>query len=178
PPPVLDISVVVPIYNEEESLAPLIEELHAALRPTGSSYELVLVDDGSTDGSFALLEKLADADEALHLVRFRRNFGQTAAMQAGLDAARGKNVVTIDADLQNDPADIPMMLEKLGDGYDLVTGWRKNRKDPFLNRRLPSMLANRLISAATTVKLHDYGCTLKVMTSEVAKELRLYGDMH
>jgi glycosyltransferase involved in cell wall biosynthesis len=178
PPAALDISVVVPIYNEDESLVPLIEELHAALRPTGRSYELVLVDDGSSDGSWALMEKLADADEALHLVRFRRNFGQTAAMQAGLDAARGKYIVTIDADLQNDPADIPMMLEKLDEGYDLVAGWRKHRQDAFLNRKLPSMIANRIISAATKVKLHDYGCTLKVMNADVAKELRLYGEMH
>jgi len=174
----LDISVVVPIYNEDESLVPLVEELHAALRPTGKNYELVLVDDGSSDGSWGLMERLADTDEALHLVRFRRNFGQTAAMQAGLDAARGKYIVTIDADLQNDPADIPTMLEKLDEGYDLVAGWRKDRKDAFLNRKLPSMIANRIISAATKVKLHDYGCTLKVMTSDVAKELRLYGEMH
>jgi glycosyltransferase involved in cell wall biosynthesis len=174
----LDVSVVVPIYNEEESLVPLIDELHAALRPTGKSYELVLVDDGSTDRSWQELERLASGDEALHLVRFRRNFGQTAAMQAGLDAARGASVVTIDADLQNDPADIPMMLGKLDEGYDLVAGWRKSRKDAFLNRKLPSMIANRIISAATKVKLHDYGCTLKVMTKDVAKELRLYGEMH
>jgi glycosyltransferase involved in cell wall biosynthesis len=178
PPSYIDISVVVPVYNEDESLVLLIEELHAALRPTGKNYELVLIDDGSTDGSWALLEKLAGADEALHLLRFRRNFGQTAAMQAGLDAARGKSIVTIDADLQNDPADIPMMLAKLDEGYDLVAGWRKSRKDAFLNRKLPSMIANRVISSATKVKLHDYGCTLKVMTSDVAKELRLYGEMH
>ena len=178
PPSNIDISVVVPIYNEDESLVLLVEELHAALRPTGKNYELVLVDDGSSDGSWALLEKLANTDEALHLLRFRRNFGQTAAMQAGLDAARGKAVVTIDADLQNDPADIPMMLAKLDEGYDLVAGWRKSRKDAFLNRKLPSMIANRIISIATKVKLHDYGCTLKVMTNEVAKELRLYGEMH
>jgi glycosyltransferase involved in cell wall biosynthesis len=178
PEAIIDISVVVPIFNEDESLALLVEELHTALRPTGKNYELVLVDDGSTDGSWALLEKLADADEALHLVRFRRNFGQTAAMQAGLDAARGKYVVTIDADLQNDPADIPTMLARLDEGYDLVAGWRKSRKDAFLNRKLPSMIANRIISAATKVRLHDYGCTLKVMTNDVAKELRLYGEMH
>jgi glycosyltransferase involved in cell wall biosynthesis len=178
PETIIDISVVVPIFNEEESLAILVEELHAALRPTGKNYELVLVDDGSTDSSWALLEKLADSDEALHLVRFRRNFGQTAAMQAGLDAARGNYVVTIDADLQNDPADIPMMLGRLDEGYDLVAGWRKSRKDSFLNRKLPSLIANRIISAATKVRLHDFGCTLKVMTSDVAKELRLYGEMH
>jgi glycosyltransferase involved in cell wall biosynthesis len=176
--PSLDLSVIVPVYNEEESLPHLIEELHRAIAPIGRTYELVLVDDGSTDGSWALLAKLADNDPALNLVRFRRNFGQTAAMQAGLDAARGAQVVTIDADLQNDPADIPSLLAKLDEGYDLVAGWRKYRKDPFLNRKLPSMIANRLISIATRVKLHDNGCTLKAMTYAVAKELRLYGEMH
>jgi glycosyltransferase involved in cell wall biosynthesis len=124
------------------------------------------------------MTQAAGNDPALHLVRFRRNFGQTAAMQAGLDASRGARVVTIDADLQNDPADIPAMLRKLDEGYDLVAGWRKSRKDAFINRKLPSMIANRIISIATKVKLHDYGCTLKAMTADVAKELRLYGEMH
>lgn len=176
--PSLDVSVIVPVYNEEESLPHLVEELHRALGPTGKSYELVLVDDGSKDKSWEILERMAETDPALNLVRFRRNFGQTAAMQAGLDAARGSCIVTIDADLQNDPADIPAMLAKLEEGYDLVAGWRKYRKDPFLNRRLPSMIANRLISLATGVKLHDNGCTLKAMKFEVGKELRLYGEMH
>lgn len=176
--PSLDVSIVVPVYNEEESVNHLVAEVHAAMDPTGKRYELVLVDDGSSDGTWPLLERMADADPALHLVRFRRNFGQTAAMQAGLDAARGNRIVTMDADLQNDPADIPLMLQKLDEGYDLVAGWRKYRKDPFLNRKLPSMIANRIISVATKVKLHDYGCTLKAMTSEVGKELRLYGEMH
>jgi glycosyltransferase involved in cell wall biosynthesis len=176
--PSLDVSIVVPVYNEEESVHHLVAEVHAAMDPTGKRYELVLVDDGSSDGTWPLLERMADADPALHLVRFRRNFGQTAAMQAGLDAARGNRIVTMDADLQNDPADIPLMLQKLDEGYDLVAGWRKYRKDPFLNRKLPSMIANRIISIATKVKLHDYGCTLKAMTSEVGKELRLYGEMH
>jgi glycosyltransferase involved in cell wall biosynthesis len=178
PDPVLDVSIVVPVYNEEESVTHLVEQVHAAMVPTGKRYELVLVDDGSSDGTWPLLSRLADADPALNLVRFRRNFGQTAAMQAGLDAARGNQIVTMDADLQNDPADIPMLLQKLDDGYDLVAGWRKYRKDPFINRKLPSMIANRLISVATKVKLHDYGCTLKAMTSDVGKELRLYGEMH
>ena len=178
PEPTLDVSIVVPVYNEEESVTLLVEEVHAAMDPTGKRFELVLVDDGSSDGTWPLLERLADADPALNLVRFRRNFGQTAAMQAGLDAARGRQIVTMDADLQNDPADIPLLLGKLDEGYDLVAGWRKYRKDPFLNRKLPSMIANRLISIATKVKLHDYGCTLKAMTSEVGKELRLYGEMH
>jgi glycosyltransferase involved in cell wall biosynthesis len=178
PEPTLDVSIVVPVYNEEESVTLLVEEVHAAMDPTGKRFELVLVDDGSSDGTWPLLERLAAADPSLNLVRFRRNFGQTAAMQAGLDASRGRQIVTMDADLQNDPADIPMLLQKLDDGYDLVAGWRKYRKDPFLNRKLPSMIANRLISIATKVKLHDYGCTLKAMTSDVGKELRLYGEMH
>jgi len=178
PEPTLDVSIVVPVYNEEESVTLLVEEVHAAMDPTGKRFELVLVDDGSSDGTWPLLERLADAHPSLNLVRFRRNFGQTAAMQAGLDAARGRQIVTMDADLQNDPADIPLLLGKLDEGYDLVAGWRKYRKDPFINRKLPSMIANRLISIATKVKLHDYGCTLKAMTSDVGKELRLYGEMH
>lgn len=174
----LDLSVVIPVYNEEESLPRLVPEIHRALRPTGLDYEIVLVDDGSKDRSFAVLERLAADDPALVVVRFRRNFGQTAAMQAGLDHARGARVALMDADLQNDPADIPMMLARLDDGYDLVAGWRANRQDAFVNRKLPSMIANKLISRTTGVELHDYGCTLKVMTREVAKDLRLYGEMH
>ncbi len=176
--PDLDLSVVVPVYNEEESLPALVSELHEVLGPAGLSYEIVLVDDGSSDGSYALAKKMAATDPALTLVRFRRNFGQTAAMQAGLDTARGKAVVTMDADLQNDPSAIPQMLAKLEEGYDMVAGWRANRQDAFINRKLPSFLANRVISATTKVKLHDYGCTLKAMTSDVARELRLYGEMH
>jgi glycosyltransferase involved in cell wall biosynthesis len=174
----LDLSVVVPVYNEEESLPHLVAELHTALAGTGLSYELVLVDDGSQDHSYTVLERMSKDDPGLHVVRFRRNFGQTAAMQAGLDVSRGAKVVTIDADLQNDPADIPAMLSKLDEGYDMVAGWRKDRKDAFVNRKLPSLIANRIISLATRVKLHDYGCTLKAMTHDVAKELRLYGEMH
>lgn len=174
----LDLSVVVPIYNEEESLPHLVSELHAALGPTELRYELVLVDDGSADRSFSILEDMARSDPALHVVRFRRNFGQTAAMQAGLDMSRGRKVVTLDADLQNDPRDIPAMLAHLDQGYDMVAGWRRNRQDALVNRKLPSMIANRVISLATRVKLHDYGCTLKAMTRDVAKELRLYGEMH
>jgi len=174
----LDLSVVVPIYNEEESLPHLVSELHGALSRTGLRYELVMVDDGSADRSFSILEDMARSDSALHVVRFRRNFGQTAAMQAGLDVSRGAKVVTIDADLQNDPNDIPAMLARLDEGYDMVAGWRRNRQDAFVNRKLPSMIANRIISLATKVKLHDYGCTLKAMTRDVAKELRLYGEMH
>ena len=174
----LDLSVVVPIYNEEESIPRLLEELHAALRPMGVAYELVLVDDGSRDRSYELLVAAAEQDSALCLVRFRRNFGQTAAMQAGIDHARGETIVLMDADLQNDPQDIPMLLEHISRGYDLVAGWRASRKDKFISRRLPSMMANRLISWTTKVKLHDYGCTLKAVRRDLAQEMRLYGEMH
>jgi glycosyltransferase involved in cell wall biosynthesis len=172
------LSIVVPIYNEEESVVALIAEIHAALGPSGLDYEIVCVDDGSRDRSFALLTELARQDPRLVAGSFRRNFGQTAAMQAGISAARGEIIVTLDADLQNDPADIPRLVAKLEEGYDLVAGWRADRKDTFINRRLPSILANWLISRTTHVRLHDYGCTLKAMRSDVAKELRLYGEMH
>ncbi|MCA9561536.1 MAG: glycosyltransferase family 2 protein [Myxococcales bacterium] len=175
----MDLSVVVPVYNEEESLPKLVPEVHAALRGSGLSYEIVLVDDGSRDKSFEVLTAMAAEDPALVVVQFRRNFGQTAAMQAGLDEARGDLVALMDADLQNDPADIPAMVKALREGdYDLVAGWRANRQDTFINRKLPSMIANRIISSTTKVRLHDYGCTLKVMTREVAKSMRLYGEMH
>lgn len=174
----LDLSVIAPIYNEEESIPVLVEQMHAALDHQSLKFELILVDDGSSDRSYPVLKEFALRDPAITVVRLRRNFGQTAALQAGLDIARGKIVVLMDADLQNDPNDIPLMMKKLAEGYDLVAGWRADRKDPFLNRRLPSMIANRIISMTTKVRLHDYGCTLKAMTREVAKELRLYGEMH
>jgi glycosyltransferase involved in cell wall biosynthesis len=174
----LDLSIVVPVYNEEESLPKLVGELHEVLGKENLAYEIVLVDDGSRDGSYALARRMAKDDPALTLVQFRRNFGQTAAMQAGLDVSRGRAIVTMDADLQNDPSAIPAMLKKLDEGYDMVAGWRANRQDAFINRKLPSFLANRVISATTKVKLHDYGCTLKAMTRDVARELRLYGEMH
>jgi glycosyltransferase involved in cell wall biosynthesis len=174
----LDLSVVIPVYNEEESVDRLLQEVHAALSPTGMSYEIVLIDDGSRDRTFAMLEEHAKRDPRLTLVKFRRNFGQTAAMQAGFDHASGDIIATIDADLQNDPADIPRLIQRIHEGYDMVAGWRAHRKDTFINRRLPSIIANFVISWTTKVKLHDYGCTLKVMKSDVAKELRLYGEMH
>lgn len=174
----MDLSVVVPIYNEEESIPLLVAEVRDALAPTGLKYELLCIDDGSKDRSFEVLENLAETDPALRVAQFRRNFGQTAAMQAGLDAAQGAVVVTMDADLQNDPRDIPRMLEKLDEGYDMVAGWRSKRKDTFINRRLPSILANGLISRTTKVHLHDYGCTLKAMRLELVREMHLYGEMH
>lgn len=174
----MDLSVVIPVFNEEESLPALVREVHDALGATGLDYEILCVDDGSTDRSFEVLRDIARDDPRLCVCRFRRNFGQTAAMQAGLDGARGRVIATLDADLQNDPRDIPAMLAKLDEGYDLVAGWRADRQDTFVNRRLPSMLANWLISSTTHVRLHDYGCTLKLMHSEIAKEMRLYGEMH
>mgnify|MGYP001041560319 CR=1 FL=1 len=172
------VSVVVPVYNEEESIPQLYERLSAELGALGCGYEIIAVDDGSRDRSYALLRELAERDERLRVVRFRRNFGQTAAFSAGFDRARGEVVVTIDADLQNDPADIGKLLAKMDEGYDVVSGWRERRQDPFLNRRLPSMIANRLISWATGVHLHDYGCSLKAYRSEVVRGIRLYGELH
>jgi glycosyltransferase involved in cell wall biosynthesis len=172
------LSVVVPIYNEEESIPHLYARLTEALDPMGRPYEIIAVDDGSRDRSFAILKEFAAADDRLKVVRFRRNFGQTAGFAAGFDRARGEWIATIDADLQNDPRDIPAMLEKAESGFDVVSGWRARRQDPFLNRRLPSIIANRLISWATGVRLHDYGCSLKIYRAEVVKNIDLYGELH
>ncbi|NDY42763.1 glycosyltransferase family 2 protein [Dissulfurirhabdus thermomarina] len=177
-PPRPEISVVVPVYNEAPNLAPLAERLVAHLRPLGRSFEIVFVDDGSTDGSQELYAGLKERFPELRVVVFRRNFGQSAAMTAGFDHARGDVVVSMDGDLQNDPADIPRLVAKLEEGYDMVSGWRRDRKDPFLSRRLPSVLANRLIGWSTGVRLHDYGCSLKAYTRDVAKNLVLYGELH
>src|SRR6266516_5175562 len=163
------LSVVVPIFNEEESIPTLYTRLTEALTVLGYEYEIITVDDGSRDRSFVLLREQALADPRLRVVRFRRNFGQTAAFSAGFDRARGEVIVTIDADLQNDPSDIGALLAKMNQGYDVVSGWRERRKDPFLNRRLPSMLANGLISRVTGVALHDYGCSLKAYRTEVLR---------
>jgi len=174
----MELSVVIPVYNEEENVEPLVSELTTVLSRLQQTYEIVIVDDGSRDGTFAKLRVLLAQRPELTIMRLKRNFGQTAAVAAGLAHASGETVILMDGDAQNDPADIPAMLAKLAEGNDLVAGWRFNRQDPFLNRRLPSMIANRLISWATQVKLHDYGCTLKVMRRTVAKDLRLYGEMH
>jgi glycosyltransferase involved in cell wall biosynthesis len=174
----LELSIVIPVFNEELSLPTLLEQVHNALLPMRRSYEVIVVDDGSTDGSYALLARMTRVDPSLTVIRFRRNFGQTPALQAGIDSALGRIIVTMDSDLQNDPADIPRLVDKLEEGFDLVVGWRANRKDTFLNRRLPSMIANRMIGQITKVRLHDYGCTLKAMHSELAKQFRLYGEMH
>ncbi len=174
----MDISVVIPFLNEEPNLQPLCEELRDALTPTDKTYELVFVDDGSTDNGVELLEKLRQDIPQIRIVSLRRNFGQTAAMAAGLDFASGDVVVTIDADRQNDPADIPAMVAKLDEGYDLICGWRHKRQDAAIMRKLPSKIANWLIAKTTGVVLHDYGCTLKAMTSTIAKKITLYGEMH
>jgi len=174
----LDISVVVPVLNEEESLPILHQQLTDVLAGSGFQFEIIVVDDGSTDSSFEILRQLQAEDPHLRVVRFRRNYGQTAAFAAGFDRARGDMVVTIDADLQNDPADIPTLVEKMAEGYDVVSGWRVDRKDRFLDRRLPSILANRLIGWTTGVRIHDYGCSLKAYRREVLDDVQLYGELH
>ena len=174
----MELSIVIPVYNEEENVEPLIQEINAAVRPLGKPYEIVVVDDGSRDATFSVLARLHLRDPCLRVVRLKRNFGQTAAIAAGLAYADGDVVILMDGDAQNDPKDIPALLAELKKGNDLVCGWRSNRRDPFLNRRLPSMIANHLVSWTTQVKLHDYGCTLKAMRRDVAKNLKLYGEMH
>ncbi|NCT22328.1 glycosyltransferase family 2 protein, partial [bacterium] len=173
------LSLVIPIYNEEETLPLLFEAVYQALESLPYVWEVILVDDGSVDKSLDVLKRFAEKDtEHVRVVSFRRNFGQTAAIAAGIDHAQGEVVVLMDADLQNDPADIPMLLEKLNEGYDVVSGWRKERKDNALTRTLPSNIANGLISKVTGVHLHDYGCTLKAYRREVITGFRLYGEMH
>ncbi|MDQ3169969.1 MAG: glycosyltransferase family 2 protein [Acidobacteriota bacterium] len=177
--PLPDFSIVIPIHNESPNLRELVREFTQVLIGAGRPYEILLVDDGSTDDSFEILRELQAADPRLRVIQFRRNFGQTAAFAAGFAHARGRYIVTADGDLQNDPADIPAMVATLeNQGADIVCGWRKDRKDTFINRRLPSIIANKLISWSTGVKLHDYGCSLKVFRAEVVKPLRLYGEMH
>lgn len=175
---IIDLSVVIPVLNEAGNLDPLHSQLIDVLTKIQKSYEIIFVDDGSTDSSFAILEKLQKMDHRVRVIRLRRNFGQSAAFSAGFDYARGDVVVTMDADLQNDPADIPNLLKTLEDGYDVVSGWRINRRDGYLTRQLPSRMANFIISTVTDVKLHDYGCSLKVYRREVAKNIKLYGEMH
>ena len=172
------VSVVVPVYNERDNLSILYDSLQSVLGELNRNYEIILVDDGSTDDSLLLMREIAKEDPCVVVIEFRSNFGQTAAMSAGIAQAKGDVIVTMDADLQNDPVDIPMMLEKIDEGYDLVYGWRKERKDPFLTRKLPSRLANWMISKVTRFPVHDLGCTLKAFRREIAQELSLYGEMH
>jgi dolichol-phosphate mannosyltransferase len=173
-----DVSVFLPVFNEEPNLLPLHAKLNEALKALGRSAEIVYVDDGSTDGSLKILRELAEMDPRVRVVALRRNYGQTAAMAAGIDAASGKVLIPMDADLQNDPADITRLLDKLDEGYDVVSGWRKNRKDKMVTRKIPSMIANRLISWIGGVPLHDYGCSLKAYRRESLQDVRLYGEMH
>lgn len=174
----MSVSVVVPIYNEVENIPLLHVAVTQVMQSLGQPYELILVNDGSRDGSTEALENLAKLDPAVKVIEFRKNYGQTAAMQAGMQAASMESIVLLDGDLQNDPTDIPMMLAKLDEGYDLVHGWRKNRQDTFINRKLPSKIANWLISKVTGFPVHDLGCTLKAIRTEIAQELHLYGEMH
>lgn len=172
------LSVVIPIFNEKESITPLYRELKTVLEGMRTKYEVIFVDDGSGDGTGEILQRLAQEDKRMKVIRFRKNFGQTAAIAAGVEHALGEIIVTMDGDGQNDPHDIPRLLNKLEDGYDVVSGWRRERKDPLFNKRFPSAVANRLISWLTGVRLHDYGCTLKAYRRNILKDVRLYGEMH
>jgi len=172
------LSVIIPIFNEAQNITPLYRELKNVLEGLRVEHEVIFVDDGSNDGSDEVLQRLAKNDKGIKVIQFRKNFGQTAALAAGVEHARGEIIVTMDGDGQNDPRDIPRLLEKLEQGYDVASGWRKNRKDPLLNKKFPSALANKLISWLTRVKLHDYGCTLKAYRRDILKDVRLYGEMH
>jgi len=172
------LSLVIPVYDEEENVGDLYENVIAALEPAGYEFHVIFVDDGSKDGSLAVLESLAEKDERVVVVALRRNFGQTAAMAAGIDASEGSLIVFLDADGQNDPSDIPKMVAKMDEGYDLVSGYREHRQDPFLTRILPSRIANWIIRGVTGVRLRDYGCSLKVYRADLLKSFRLYGEMH
>jgi len=172
------LSIVIPAYNEEQNIKLLYDELKGVMEKMTCHYELIFIDDGSNDNTLNVLKALQEKDQTLVVVSFRRNFGQTAAMSAGFDYASGDVIVTMDGDLQNDPRDIPRLIEKIEEGFDVVTGWRHDRKDAFINRKLPSIIANNIISWTTGVNLHDYGCTLKAFKKEVIKNIRLYGEMH
>ncbi|NMC51657.1 glycosyltransferase family 2 protein [Candidatus Kuenenbacteria bacterium] len=172
------LSIVIPIYNEAENLPELFQEIKSSLASLGADYEIIAVNDGSTDNSFNVLKSLATADAKIKVISFSRNFGQTAALSAGFVHASGEVIIPLDADLQNDPHDIPLLLAKLSEGYDIVSGWRKNRQDKLISRKIPSRLANSLIGKITKVKLHDYGCTMKAYKRESLAPVRLYGEMH
>jgi len=173
-----DISVVIPVFNEEENIKLLYPRLKRVLDSLKKDYEIIFIDDGSTDKTLTLLRRICQKNSRIKVVVFRRNFGQTAAISAGFDYAKGGIIITLDADLQNDPKDIPQLISKIEEGFDVVSGWRVKRKDPFLSRKLPSYISNWLISLFTGVRLHDYGCTLKAYRREIAKDIKLYGEMH
>ncbi len=172
------LSVVIPVFNEEDNIEALCSKTISALKELGHPWEIIFIDDGSTDASYAKLAQIASGQDNLKVVRFVRNFGQTAALAAGIDHARGEIIIPLDADLQNDPADIGKLLDKLDEGYDVVSGWRKKRHDEFITRLIPSWIANKIISVISGVKLHDYGCSLKVYRREVLQDVKLYGEMH
>jgi glycosyltransferase involved in cell wall biosynthesis len=172
------LSIAIPIYNEADSLGLLYEKVRSAMDKQPRAWELILINDGSSDGSSDLLDELASKDPRVKIVHFRRNFGQTAAMMAGFDFAQGDVIIPMDGDLQNDPEDIPLLLAKLDEGYDVVSGWRKDRQDNAIKRNLPSIMANRLISWVSGVRLHDFGCSLKAYRRDVMDGVRLYGEMH
>src|SRR5688572_7502589 len=173
-----ELSLFLPVLDEEESLRPMHEKIRSALDALGKTAEVIYVDDGSTDKSFSILRELAGEDQRVRVISLRRNYGQTAAMAAGIDAARGDVLIPMDADLQNDPSDIQRLLDRLEEGYDVVSGWRKERQDKMVTRKIPSTIANWLISLIGGVKLHDYGCSLKAYRREFLKDVRLYGEMH
>jgi len=174
----VDLSLVIPVFNEAENLLELFDELADSLIKLKKSFEIIFVDDGSWDESFVIQKKIQKKDHKVKILKLRKNFGQTAALSAGFDYAKGEIIITLDADLQNDPKDLPLLIEKIEQGFDIVSGWRQKRKDKFLTRRLPSAMANRIISLITRVKLHDYGCTLKAFRRDVIKNIKLYGEMH
>ncbi len=174
----MDISIILPAYNESESLPILHEKLKTVLDKTNREYEVIFIDDGSTDNSVEVLEKIASKDSNVKVIELRRNFGQTPATSAGFDYSTGNIIVIMDSDLQNDPKDIPLLLEKIDEGYDVVSGWRKNRKDKFFSRKIPSWIANRIIRKVSGVKIKDLGCSLKAYKREVLENVKLYGDMH
>jgi glycosyltransferase involved in cell wall biosynthesis len=173
-----ELSLFLPVLNEEENLRPMHEKIRAALDALGKTAEVIYVDDGSTDKSLVVLREIAESDDRVRVISLRRNYGQTAAMSAGIDAAKGNILIPMDADLQNDPADIARLLEKLDEGYDVVSGWRKDRQDKLISRKIPSQIANRVISWIGGVKLHDYGCSLKAYRRDVIQDVKLYGEMH
>jgi glycosyltransferase involved in cell wall biosynthesis len=177
-PEKVDVSVVIPVFNEDESIPELHNRLSHSLLSTGKNYEIIFIDDGSTDGTFEILNNVQYQDNRVWIIQLRRNFGQAAAFSAGFDLAHGEVIVTMDGDLQNDPADIPNLLNKLDEGFDVVSGWRVDRKDQFLTRKVPSVLANAMISKVTGLELHDYGCSLKAYRQEVVKNIKLYGELH